>query len=151
MVSTLKVKMTNLKKISIILVISACSFLIGKYSTRPAIEIKEVEKTVFKERIDISRNVNKKEVIKPDGTRIIEISSITNQRSDTSIHKELSKDQKTTSRPDWRINLIYQPKIDVLQDQVVTADIQHRLFSEVYIGAFVTSQKTVGVSLGIGI
>lgn len=142
----------------ITVVLCLVCFSAGKFLTSPKVDIKEVEKIVYKERsttkTDTNHTVDKKETIKPDGTRIIETSSSTQRTSDkkTDIDtaKDSSKSHVTESRPDWHITATYIPVMYGHSIQSYGLDIQRRIFSEMYLGVSVSTQKTIGVSIGIG-
>jgi hypothetical protein len=145
------------RNILIAVVLCLASFSAGKFLTDPKVEIKEVEKVVYRESEDIktdaTRIIHKRETIKPDGTRIIETISTTSKSTDkkkvTEETKDILKDIVTETRPDWRANVIYFPKV-FKQDQNIILDIQRRIIGEVYAGLSVSTDRTFGVSVGIG-
>lgn len=140
------------------LIFGALSFSAGRFFTSPRIETREVDKIVYRERAEIKtdtdRTVDKKETIKPDGTRIIETLSTTkrttDKKSDTSLNKETERYTLTETRKDWHVTLTYLPVLPGYQDSKYTLDIQRRIFSEIYLGASVSTDKTIGLSLGMG-
>lgn len=150
--------MKSIKSVALTLLVGVLCFSAGKFLTSPKIETKEVEKIVYKEssttKTNTDRTIDKKETIKPDGTRIIETVSSTKRTTDNKTDKdaksETSKSSTTESRPDWHITATYFPTMYGHSERTYGLDIQRRIFSEVYLGASVTSQKTIGVSIGIG-
>jgi hypothetical protein len=146
--------MNYLKTYGVILVVAAVTFLAGKYSGSTKIETREVEKIVYREsqRENQSTSTRTKEITMPNGTVVKETISNTHTQKETEI--DLTKERELvrieTNRPDWRLGVTYVPAIAMIQDQNVTIDIQRRIFSEIYIGLAVSTQKTLGVSFSIG-
>ena len=141
--------MTFLKQAAGVLLFGALCFSAGKFLSPAKVETKEVERIVYKERTDTTKKVDKKETIHPDGTRVIETASETKRVKDTSADIESQKETKTTSRPDWRVSLNYVPSYSN-HVQIYGLDIQRRVFSEIYVGAFVNTQKQIGLSISMG-
>lgn len=132
------------------------AFLAGRYFGPQEVQIKEVEKVVYKESLKQDRNQNVREVEKetrlPDGTVIKEriktkeTETLTDYR--TEIEKRKEKSQVITSRPDWRLGLVYEPAIPNHQEDAYTGLIERRIFSEIYLGVSIGNE--LGVILSIG-
>lgn len=142
--------MNKLKRIGLTLAVGLVGFSIGKFTGPAKVEIKEVEKIVYRESTNVSRDKYKKETVLPDGTTIREEGSTTKKNTEIGVDKESEKLSKTDARPDWRLNVTYQPTLVTFQDQNITLDLQRRIIGEVYLGLSVSTQKTVGISLGVG-
>lgn len=142
--------MTFLKQLAAVLVFGAVCFSAGKFLSPAKVETKEVEKIVYKERTDTTKRTDKKETIHPDGTRVIETVTDTKRTKDRSADIEKSKESVTTNRKDWLVTIGYAPATYAYGVQSYTLSIQRRMFSEVYLGAYVTTEKQIGLSVGIG-
>jgi len=134
--------MQNSKLVLAFLLCAGLSFLGGMYfgPKEQTVKIEESKKT------DTVKNVDKKETILPDGTKIIETKSTTKKTTD----RTLSVENKTVSRPEWRANAIYFPKIGDFQNENAVFGIEKRILSEIYLGVSVSTQKQVGLSISIG-
>lgn len=142
--------MDTLKRAALALMFGAVCFSAGKFLSPAKVETKEVEKIVYKERTDTTKKTDKKETIHPDGTRVIETVTETKRTKDKSADIETIKQTATTNRKDWLVTLGYSPATYINSEQSYTLSIQRRMFSEVYLGAYVTTQKTIGISIGVG-
>ncbi len=138
--------MNNLKVIGIVVVACVISFSIGKHSGGSRTELIEIVAETKK--TDTTRVVDKKETIRPDGTRIIETVTSTKRLTDSELNKDTSS--KTLARPEWRANVLYFPAIPNHQDQLGILDVQKRILSEIYLGVSISSQKQIGLSISIG-
>lgn len=142
--------MTILKQAALTIMVGAICFSAGKFSTPAKIETKEVEKIVYKERTDTTKKTDKKETIHPDGTRVIETVTETKRTKDKSADIETKKETATTNRKDWLVTIGYAPATYAKSEQSYSLSIQRRMFSEVYLGAYVTTEKTIGLTIGVG-
>jgi hypothetical protein len=143
--------MLNLKLVGTFVVVAAISFSAGRFLGPAKVETKEVERVVYRQSTDLTRNVDKKETIRPDGTRIIETVSTTKKSTDTNINKESVKSSTTENRPNWHLSVTYTPILITERGQnVTTVNIQRRILSEIYLGASYSTDQVVGVSIGLG-
>jgi SRSO17 transposase len=142
-------------KILTIGLVIAASFSAGRFLTSPEIQIKEVEKIVYRESTEQKHNqstvTKSKETKLPDGTVITEQVSRTKEASETKSETEMDKTKETLkvteNRPDWHLNVSNLYGSD---SQSYTIDIQRRIIGEVYLGINVSTSKQVGFSIGIG-
>lgn len=150
--------MKILKKYALTILVGAVCFSAGKFATPAKVEIREVEKVVYKERsetkTDTAHTVDRREVIQPDGTRIIETTSSTQRTSDKKTAVDSSSDQSrvsiTENRKEWMVSLGYEPLIPGHQSQNYNIHLQRRILSEIYLGASLSTNQTIGISIGIG-
>jgi hypothetical protein len=142
--------MEQLKKTGIVLLVAFIGFVAGKFHGPAEIKTLEVERVVYRRSSEVQKDVNKREEVRPDGTKITETTSTTKRRSDTKLDEETSKLVIQKARPDWRVNVLYQPTIVSYQGERYTLDVQRRMFSEVYLGINVSNDNTLGVSLSLG-
>ncbi len=129
------------------LLISA--FLAGKFSVNSA-QSKSSEQT--QKVVNIDQNVVEvtKETRSPDGTVVKETrkekETITQRSSETS---KVSS-QTIDSKPSYRVGVLYEPAINGLQKESGALIVERRLFSELYLGVSVSSNKTIGIGLSLG-
>ena len=140
--------MSTIQKLSMVAALCVVSFLSGKFLGPARVEIKEVEKIVYKENQEIKKNYSKKEVILPDGTKTIETTINSDKHSEVNSETSKEKDTITTNRPDWHLSVGYELNADKVQSYSLS--IQKRIFSELYIGVSANTQQTFGVSIGLG-
>lgn len=143
--------MQKLKLLSVLIIVSVVSFLCGKYSTHNNTEIVKSESVEQTKKIDTIRDVTKKETTLPNGTKIVETVSSTKRITDLQTKTDIHSNSKTQVRPDWRLGLLYVPKISGIQDQNLIFEIQRQIVSEIYLGLSLSTQKQIGLSLSIGI
>jgi hypothetical protein len=141
---------TNLRVIGAGLIACAISFSIGKFSSQSQTDTKQTEKIDEKKVTDTVRVTDKKETTLPDGTKIVETNTTTERKTNSDKISGSSKETKTENRPNWRVNVLYFPFIASVQDTKYTVDIQRRILSQIYLGVAATSDKQIGVSIGIG-
>lgn len=152
------VQTVNKRQIMVAIVLVATSYSVGRFTGPTKVEVKEVEKVVYQERVkkDSERTVerNIRETTLPDGTVIKEVLQTRNTKtktdSDTSAVRESSSSQTTTNRPDWRIGLGYNPTIPSFQEQSYSFRLERQLIGELYAGVQLDSRRQVGFSLSIG-
>ena len=142
--------MTFLKQAALALVFGAVCFSAGRFLSPAKVETKEVEKIVYRERTDTTKSVDKRETTLPDGTRIVETRTDTKRIKDKSADIETSKETVTTNRPDWHISASMYQSLLLTGQYSYSLSVERRLFSEVYFGVYATSEKQVGLSVGIG-
>lgn len=135
------------------------AFSVGRFSAPKSVEIKEVVKTVVVESENINRNQNSVEVVKetrmPDGTFITERTKTKETTTQTerarSSETEKSVSKVVESRPSYRLGVVYHPAVRSFQSEVISGVLEKRLFSELYVGVLVRSDRTVGISLSFGL
>ena len=168
--------MENLKKIGLPVLIALLVGAAFGWFGRPAkVEVREKivvqEKEVIKWKQAESKNkqndkiVVKIETILPDGTRkietrIVDRGSITIDRTgegssetDTKIEKETEKVTEY-SKNDWNLGVMYAPVSpgeSALGNQTLGVFVNRRILGPIYVGGFGLSNKTLGVSLGLGL
>lgn len=152
--------MIKIKRAILALVISIGFFFLGKYSTPTKVEIKEVEKIVYKEstslKTNIDRDFDKTITEKPDGTKITEIKTKTVRTSESEKNKDLnsevSKSNVIINRPQYRLNLSYVPKF-INPNEYYRLGIDIRIVSELYVGINFTTEARpqLGFNLSLGL
>jgi hypothetical protein len=148
----------NLKKAIIPLAVILVSYSIGRYSSPAKVEIKEVERVVYKENESKDRNLNSNEhyieTVRPDGTiikeriKIKEYQTRTDRSSES--ERESSKEKLIENRPDWSFGLVYEPIVPGFQEERYTGIIERRILGEIYLGLAGSSEGTFGLSFSIG-
>lgn len=148
----------NLKMYAVALIAVVCAFVAGKYSGPAKVETREVEKIVYREKVDEKKNVSissrTKEITLPNGTvvktTIVDTHEATEKHTDIQVDKEREVTRTETSQPDWRLGVTYTPPLVTFQAENYTLGIERRLFSSIYVGLAVSTQKTIGISFSIG-
>ncbi len=140
----------NFKNILTLVVACVVSFSVGKFSGPAEVKQKESTKASEDSKSETKKNLKKKETVLPDGTKITETDYSSEKKTDSSKKEETKKESHVKTRPNWRVNAVYFPKIGEFQSQNVVIDIQRRIISEVYVGLSASTQKQIGVSLSIG-
>lgn len=102
-------------------------------------EVVEVEKEVIKK--DVRTII--KEVIKKDGTKEVETVIIDNTKE-----TKQSKSTETVLKPDWHANVGVSHSFKE-KDMVYSLTVERRIVGDLFVGATVNSEKTVGVTLGL--
>lgn len=150
--------MDHLKKYAVVAALVVVAFSVGRFTSPKVVQTKATEHTTTHQDENINKNQNIVETTKetklPDGTVIVEIrkekeTSIQTDKQSSIESKKFSV-QTTESRPSYRVGVIYQPPIKDFQPENYSLTLENRLFSELYIGAQLGSDKTVGVSLSVG-
>lgn len=132
--------MTN-RNIAIGLVVCvALGYSLGRYFQPPKVETVEVTKEVIKK--DVVTVV--KEVVRPDGTKETETTT-TDRTTETS---NTSNSSKVAIKPAWKVNAmvgynIGQPKVEY----GVMA--QKNFIGPISLGAYATTERTIGVTVGL--
>jgi hypothetical protein len=146
----------NKKHIVIAAVIAAVFFSLGSFLGPKEVEIKEVEKIIYKESKRTDRNQNVKEIEKetrlPDGTIIKERIKTKETETITDLRTEVDKSSEKTSitkaRPNWRLGLIYEPAIKGLQEETYTGLVERQILGEIYLGVSVGRELGLVFSIG---
>jgi hypothetical protein len=144
-----------MKNLKWTILVGVIGFVLGGLFQPKEVEVREVEKIVYKEQItkksNIKRDVNKRETIKPDGTKVIETVTSTSRdsQSDSNISSEQEKSKSTKVNNNWHISVLYSPSIMGIQDQTYALDIQRRILGNLFLGASASTQKQIGVSIGL--
>lgn len=138
------------KKVGVLIVVALAFYSIGRFTGPTKIEVKEVQKVVYKERVRRDRETSERETHRPDGTVVKERETRTVTDRNRDVDSETSKETKTTSRPNWRINGGYIPAIQNFQETRYQLGIERQIIGEIYAGVIATSDKTVGVTISIG-
>ncbi len=146
------------KKQLIAILVIALAYLAGRYSSPSEVEIREVEKIVYKESKSKDQNENikkhKKKTVLPDGTiieeEISEKEKETRTKTETQIDQEKESYSKITNRPSWSVGLVYEPAIKGFQQVHYTGLIEKRMFGEVYLGLAGSDEGTFGLVFRLG-
>ncbi len=149
----------NFKKYLVAIALLLAAYTTGRFSGPSKVEIKEVEKIVYRESETKDRNLNSNETSKetrlPDGTVIIEKIKNkeyeTRSERNTSTQSERILEKKTEARPNWHMGVVYEPAIMETQAVRYTGLIERRIMGEFYIGLSGSSEKTVGLSFSLGL
>lgn len=131
----------------------AVAFSAGRFMGPKQVEIKEVEKIVYKE--SESKNEKKNtnfeiiETILPDGTkttrRVRNRSTETQVDTNKELQKDTSKESKTLSRPDWSVG-VYTNREDI------SATLDRRIFGGIMFGVSIQSTvETIQPRFGLGL
>lgn len=146
------------KKIGYLIAGLSVAFSIGRFTAPAKVQTKEVERVVYRENQSTNRNQNlveiKKETRLPDGTLITETRK-ENQTSTQTQTEKNSESKKSSSktievRTAYRVGAIWEPVIKGFQEASYSVTLEKRLFSELYVGVSVSSQKTIGFSVSLG-
>ncbi len=141
----------NYYKFIIVLLITA--FAAGRFSGPKKVEIKEVEKIVFKDRVKTSENTKirseRRQTVLPDGTKITEIIRDRDTESKTDTKREgsseKSKESKTTNQSDWSIGL-YSNR------EVIAGTVDRRILGGVFLGVYGRSELPLSrPEFGLGV
>lgn len=138
--------MIKIKYVLAALIISVACFFLGKYTTPTKVEIKEVEKIVYRE--TKKKNTDKVITISPDGTKVTTIKTQTETNSE--LDKQSDKSNTIKNRPGYRINILYFPMVLNNEKEIYILDVQRNIFSELYIGVSISTQQNIGISLSLG-
>ncbi len=143
-------KMSVAKQIFILVVVAGISFSIGKFLTPPSVKEKIVYRENTSVKVNSDRTLDKIKTIKPDGTQTIEWRIHTKKTSEKTSEVTLDKEKTMEQRKNWMVFVTYQPSLVTIQSQNVTIGIQKRLFSEIYVGGSISTDRTFGVTIGVG-
>ena len=133
-------------------ILIAGSFSAGRFLSPRQVEIKEVEKVVYKDREvkdeeKRTRSVRRR-VVSPDGTKTIEVVRETDRQShtekETDVSKETSKEVKTVSQPNWSVG-IYRGT------DGISATLDRRILGGFFLGIHGRSDLQSRPEFGIGI
>lgn len=107
----------------------------------PQVQFKNVEVTKEVVRNDIRTIV--KEVVRPDGTK-----EIVTETTDKSVKKESSTSETIiASKPQWMFDVGARTNID--REIYYDLQIQRRIVGPFFLGAKASTDKTIGVSIGM--
>ncbi len=148
----------NQKVVTTILIVAAVAFSIGRFSSPSKVEIKQVDRIVYQERETKEKDQNvtrtERETKLPDGTIIKEKTEVkeTQTHSEKKTQGENLKisSQKVETRPSWNVGLGYEIPIEDVHRVHYSITVQRRLFSEVYLGGMVATDKTIGIVISLG-
>lgn len=130
--------MTTKTKVIIALVLLVAAFSAGRFSNPKNVEVKEVEKTVYRDRItqDDKHHVRTeiRETLLPDGTKITETITDNNKESHTDSQREsLTEKQKemkiTSNQSQWGVGVYTNTTFNKYS---VTID--RRIFGGLFLG-----------------
>lgn len=136
--------MTKLKQLIILILVAVAAFSSGRFFGPTKAETKEVEKIVYKERVDINRHVDKKETLLPDGTKITETSTTTKKTSDKSIDQQKEKLTLIENKPNWSAGL-YKSQDGYL------GTVDRRILGSVFLGVYGRTSANKPNEFGIGL
>ena len=135
--------MGNLKLLGIAVLIAAAGYSVGRYIQPPKVEEKEVIKEVVKEVKD--EHTVTRVVERPDGTKETIIDNTSKTRTDTALDK--TTDKTSTLRPDWKIAA--GVGLDKDKAQYYILEVNRRILGGISVGVIGTTQKSVGVTVGL--
>jgi hypothetical protein len=156
--------MTTKQKIAFVLVVFVTGLAVGRFTLPTRVvtktEIKTVEKEVirYKEREQIDKNKTFKETFNKDGSKtifIVDKSKISKQE-DITDQKDKTTDQKTEKTVEYSktgllVSVGAAIKVTAPQDGFVyEGRVEKRLLGPVWMGVGVRTDRTVGLSLGLG-
>lgn len=153
---------------------AAASFSAGRFVAPAKVELREVEKVVWKDRI-VEKVVTKKakavdrivyvdRVVMPDGeirektsTRTItDARELVNaeKASESEGKTETKKEAVTTARPDWRVGVlvgasIREPLLPLAGPLVIGASVERRIVGGVSAGAWLNTVGAAGASVSV--
>jgi hypothetical protein len=133
-------------------------YAFGRYSAPNKVEIHEVEKVVYQEKLVQDKSVNKRSTTTvtehPDGTKITttttEASRDTHTQRDTDLAKDTEKTRIETRNLGMRFELL--GGLDVtrpMDGYIVGAHVSTTLIGPLNIGVWALSNKTAGISAGL--
>lgn len=126
------------------LIISTIALLIGAglgSQLFPTVNTKEVE--VEKERIVKDVVTVTKYITRPDGT-----TESTTTTTDKSKESKQATNTKLTLAPDWHVSVAANTNNIALNDLRYTLQVERRIIGSLFVGANLSTDKTVGLSLG---
>lgn len=133
------------KNVAIIVFIAALiSFGIGaKVASKVTTETKvvEVEKEVIKR--DVVTQI--KVITRPDGTKE-ESTTITDK---TTEDKSSSKQSESKTAPNWHVSAGTKASVNNLNELSYTLNVDRRILGNLFVGASVSTDKQVGLSIGM--
>lgn len=157
-----------------LVVLLALSFSAGRYTSPAKVDVREVEKIVWKDRI-VEKVVTKKakavdrivyvdRVVMPDGeirektsTRTItdarELVN-TDKASESEGKADSSKATVTSARPDWRVGVLVgaslrEPLLPLAGPLVIGASVERRIIGGVSAGAWVNTGGAAGAAVSV--
>jgi len=125
-------------------VVGAIAYSVGRWAMPPKIEtkIEVVEKEVIKRDVQIVE----REVKQPDGTTIIDRTTV--DRSTKLTDKESTKETIVTNLPKWHVSAGVIASLDSLKTPSYIITVEKNLFATISVGLTATTDKQVGVVLG---
>lgn len=125
-------------------VVGAVAYSVGRWAMPPKIEtkIEVVEKEVIKRDVQIVE----REVKQPDGTTIIDRTTV--DRSTKLTDKESTKETIVTNLPKWHVSAGVIASLDSLKTPSYIITVEKNLFATISVGLTATTDKQVGVVLG---
>lgn len=125
-------------------VVGIIAYSVGRWAVPPKIEtkIEVVEKEVIKRDVQIVE----REVKQPDGTTIIDRTTV--DRSTKLTDKESTKETIVTNLPKWHVSAGVIASLDSLKTPSYIITVEKNLFATVSVGLTATTDKQVGVVLG---
>jgi hypothetical protein len=132
----------NLKSIILIVLVAVAAAGITRYYF-PKVEFRDVEVTKEVVRTDVKTIV--KTVERPDGTK-----ETTTETTDHSVkHETSTKDIQIAAKKDWMFDV--GARLNVSNRDVIVYDlqVQRRILGPFFLGAKASTDKTVGVSVGM--
>jgi hypothetical protein len=143
----------NFKKLGLIILLTLSAFSAGHYLGPKKVEIKEVEKIIYKEREtteeDKKTRSTRRETINPDGTRVVEIIRETDKKTRTDsqveVDSERTSETKSVNQSQWSVGLYRSTSS-------YSATIDRRILGGLFIGVHGHSDHTLNNrELGIGL
>ncbi len=126
--------MNNVTKLGIVAVALVASFLYGKSQAPTKVNTVEVVKEIR----DIE--IVKQEVTKPDGSKVVTTTTKDKTKLDT-------RNETKINKPNWKVSGLVGLNTD--RKTVYGATIDRRIVGNVFVGAWATTEKTGGISIGL--
>lgn len=143
----------NKNKMMFVLLGLITSFSLGRFSSSHSVEVKEIEKTVYRDR---EQRINKeklhttiRKITKPDGTKIVE--KVVDSSSDSSSVSERELDQSkqkqsiSISRPEWSVGLYTTTQKSIL------GTVDKRILGPIFFGVYGRSEMPVRLPIEAGV
>jgi hypothetical protein len=103
-------------------------------------KIVEVEKeVVVKDVVTVTRIVTR-----PDGTKE-ELVTVTDKTKEN----KTATSTKTVSKSNWHVSASAKTKLDKLQIDIYTVQIEKRIIGDIFLGVNASTDKTVGLTIGL--
>jgi hypothetical protein len=108
----------------------------------PQIKTKEVQvekEVVVKDIVTVT-----KVITKPDGTK----EEVTTTTDKTKENKQITS-TKTVAKANWHVSASAKSKIDKLQIDIYTVQVEKRIIGDLFLGVTGSTDKTVGLTIGL--
>ena len=149
--------METLKSIKFYLIgalaLLALGFGAGKATTKPQIITQTKVETIIKE-VEVKKDnivTQQHEVIKPDGTKVIDTSTVDKSIDSTSTDTSTVSSSTTkvgTTPPKWHVSLAANRANPLLSETYYNLNVEKRLLGPFFIGVTASTHKEAGLMIG---